>query len=128
MPPHEVLERFTEGEMVNLIAYENLYGQLGPERLDTLVARLGMDVVAPHLKRGQKPKFEDHLITWGAGKKKQKMSPQEMLAEAKAISKAYKAGHKPTRKKSTQQQGDQKPPGSKTTSGPSAIQRRRRRS
>lgn len=88
IPPHEVLERFSESELVHLVAYENLYGQLGPERYDTLFARLGMDVVAPHMKKGKKPKFEDHRIKWG-GKERRRQTPEEMLQVAKGIQAQY---------------------------------------
>lgn len=87
MPPAEVLERFTEGELVHLLAYERLYGQLGPERLDTLFGRLGMDVAAPHMKKGKKPKFTDHVVKWGGAKgpKRKKQTPEEMLQAANRI-------------------------------------------
>lgn len=101
MPPHEVLERFTEGEMVHMIAYENLYGQLGPERLDTLFARLGMDVVSPHMKKGKKPKIEDHLLKWGVGSRKKKMTPDQMLASAKSIQAAFEQANKKSDKQKT---------------------------
>lgn len=88
MPPHEVMERFTDGEMAHLVAYENAYGQLGPERWDTLFARLGMDVAAPNMKKGHKPKFEDHVIQWG-GKKRARQSPEEMLQAARKAQVAF---------------------------------------
>lgn len=97
MPPHEVLERFSDTELVHMVAYEKRYGQLGPERFDTLFARLGMDVVAPHMKRGKRPKFEDHLIQWGQ-KAKEALSPQELLAKAKQIQSAFDARDKQQKK------------------------------
>src|SRR5699024_104057 len=93
MSPNEVLERFTEEELVHLVAYENLYGTLGPERFDVLFARLGMDVTAPHTKKGKKPKFEDHIIPWG-GKQKRKQTPEEMLAKAKEAHSALTSRHR----------------------------------
>ncbi len=51
MTPAEVLERFTEDELIRLVAYQNLYGPAGPTRFDVLFARLGMDVAAPTCAR-----------------------------------------------------------------------------
>lgn len=103
MPPHEVLERFTEDEMVRLVAYEEEYGQLGPERFDTLFGRLGMDVVAPHLKKGKKPKLKDHMVQWG-GKKKHKQTPEQMLAIARSLTSAYQKDEKKREKQKQKQQ------------------------
>lgn len=93
IPPGEVTDRFTDGELAHLVAYEKLYGQLGPERLDTLFARLGMDTVAPHMKKGKKPRFEDHLVQWG-GRKRRKQSPEEMLQAARKAQVAFEASHR----------------------------------
>lgn len=83
------MERFTESELVHLIAYQNLYGPLGPERDDVLFARLGMDTVAPHMGRGKKPKFENHKIDWAANRKKRAQTPEEMLRVAKSITGSF---------------------------------------
>ncbi|CAM5626398.1 hypothetical protein SMICM304S_06786 [Streptomyces microflavus] len=64
MTPAEVLDRFTSEEMIRVLAYQNLYGPVGPRRLDVLTARLGMDVAAPHMKKGRMPKLKDHLVQW----------------------------------------------------------------
>lgn len=64
MPPSEVLVRFSHEEMIRLLAYQNLYGPITPHRLDILAARLGMDVAAPHMKKGKQPKLRDHLVEW----------------------------------------------------------------
>ncbi len=69
MTPAEVLDRFSHEEMIRLVAYQNLYGPAGPRRLDILVARLGMDVAAPHMKKGKKPKLKDHLFEWSRPRK-----------------------------------------------------------
>lgn len=79
MTPDEVLERFREEEMIRMVAYQNLYGPVGPERWDYLFARLGMDVSAPHMRRGQRPKLKDHLIEWSRRAKRRK-TPQEILS------------------------------------------------
>jgi hypothetical protein len=50
--------------MLHLVAYQNLYGLITPQRLDMVMARLGMDIAAPHMKKGRSPKFKDHLIVW----------------------------------------------------------------
>ncbi|MFD0773369.1 hypothetical protein ACFQZ2_05450 [Streptomonospora algeriensis] len=101
IPPNRVLDEFTESELVHLVAYENLYGQLGPERLDTLFARLGMDVTAPHMRKGKKPKFEDHLIQWG-GKKKRQQSPEEMLQTARQMQARFDAQERAKRRSERQ--------------------------
>lgn len=84
MTPAEVLDRFAEEEMIRLVAYQNLYGPAGPQRLDLLVARLGMDVAAPHMKKGKKPKLKDHLIEWSRSARPRKTG-RELLAAVKGI-------------------------------------------
>ncbi|MFJ2701890.1 hypothetical protein ACIO3R_01660 [Streptomyces sp. NPDC087428] len=84
MTPAEVLDRFAEEEIIRLIAYQNLYGPAGPQRLDLLVARLGMDVAAPHMKKGKTPKLKDHLIEWSRNARPRK-SGRELLAAIKGI-------------------------------------------
>lgn len=64
MPPAEVLARFSDDEIVHLVAWQNLYGPITPRRFDVLLARLGMDVVTPHLKKGARPRLRDHLMLW----------------------------------------------------------------
>lgn len=49
-----------------------------------------MDVVAPHMKKGKKPKFEDHVVKWGGSRKsKRRQSPEEMLRIAQGIQRQY---------------------------------------
>ncbi|MGW1127452.1 phage tail assembly protein T [Streptomyces sp. NPDC002526] len=81
MTPAEVLQRFKEEEIIRLVAYQNLYGPAGPQRFDALFARLGMDVAAPHMKKGKRPKFKDHLIQWSRPRK----TGRELLAAVKGI-------------------------------------------
>lgn len=83
MTPSDVLERFKEAELVRMIAYQNLYGPVTPYRLDVLFARLGMDVLSPHLKRGKRTRLEDHQVMWSGNRSTQ--TPEEMLATAKQI-------------------------------------------
>ncbi|KLL11576.1 MULTISPECIES: hypothetical protein [Protofrankia] len=87
MPPSEVLDRFTEREIIRMIAYQNLYGPVTPRRYDLLVARLGMDVVSPHMKRGRRPHLRDHLIVWS--RRRARKTPQEILAAIKGIQAGY---------------------------------------
>lgn len=47
-----------------MIAYQNLYGPITPARMDLVAARLGMDIAAPHMRKGSSPKMKDHLIVW----------------------------------------------------------------
>lgn len=88
MTPAEVLQRFAEEELVRLIAYQNLYGPAGPSRMDLLFARLGMDVAAPHMKKGKKPKLKDHLIEWSQ-KARPRRSGRELLSTVLGIQAAY---------------------------------------
>jgi hypothetical protein len=78
MAPSEVLERFSEQEVVDMVAYQNLYGPVGPKRLDFLFARLGMDVAAPNMKKGTTPKLKDHLVEWNR-KTRIRKTGREML-------------------------------------------------
>jgi hypothetical protein len=87
MTPGEVLVRFTDAEMIGMVAYQNLYGPVTPQRLDMVAARLGMDIAAPHMKKGKRPKLKDHLIRWSR-KVKQK-SGRELLGILKGIQAEY---------------------------------------
>jgi hypothetical protein len=82
-----VLERFAEEEMIRLVAYQNLYGPITPARLDLVAARLAMDVAAPHMKKGKKPKFLDHLIQWS--RKTRRKTGEQLLDMVKGIQAAY---------------------------------------
>ncbi len=82
------MERFSEEEMVRLLAYQRLYGPITPERLDLVAARLGMDVAAPHMKKGKKPRFKDHLITWSRSAREHK-SPQQLLSTIRGWQRRY---------------------------------------
>ncbi|MFE2017599.1 hypothetical protein ACFW9O_06015 [Streptomyces sp. NPDC059499] len=88
MTPDEVLQRFTEEQMIRMVAYQNLYGPAGPQRFDALFARLGMDVAAPHMRKGKKPKFKDHLIEWSR-KARPPKSGRELLAAVRGIQAGY---------------------------------------
>ncbi|MFC8276249.1 hypothetical protein ACFUJR_27710 [Streptomyces sp. NPDC057271] len=79
-----MLERFSEEEMIRLIAYQNLYGPIGPTRFDLLFARLGMDVAAPHMKKGQRPRLKDHLVQWNRAARPRR-SGRELLSVVKGL-------------------------------------------
>jgi hypothetical protein len=87
MTPGEVLERFTDAEMIRMVAYQNLYGPVTPERLDLIAARLGMDVVSPHMKKGKRPKFKDHIIQWS--RKAKRKTGRQILGILKGIQSEY---------------------------------------
>jgi hypothetical protein len=93
MTPAEVIDRFTDSELVHIQAYQELYGPIGDRRYDYLFARLGMDVVAPHLKRGKRTTVDDHLLKWG-GPARPQQSPDQMLAVAKNIQAAFEMNEK----------------------------------
>ncbi|MBQ0969224.1 hypothetical protein NC239_26575 [Streptomyces sp. G3] len=77
--------------MARVVAYQNLYGPLTPVRMDLLMARLGMDVVAPHMKRGHKADLKDHLVTWDRRTRHQK-TPEELLATIRGIQEGFDRG------------------------------------
>ncbi|MEU3620598.1 hypothetical protein ABZ725_51440 [Streptomyces sp. NPDC006872] len=58
------MERFSDEQIVHLVAWQNLYGPVTPRRWDVLLARLGMDVTAPHMRKGATPRLRDHLMLW----------------------------------------------------------------
>lgn len=82
------MDKFTEEQMVDLVAYQNLYGLITPRRLDIALARLGMDVVSPHLKRGARPRLRDHLMTWSRADRPSR-SGREILGIVKGIQAAF---------------------------------------
>ncbi|MEV7282878.1 hypothetical protein [Streptomyces sp. NPDC093111] len=84
MTPAEVLERFREDELIRLVAYQNLYGPIGPARMDVVAARLGMDIAAPHMKKGQRPTLKDHIVQWSRSARPRKTG-QELLAAVRGI-------------------------------------------
>ncbi len=84
MPPDEVMDRFTEEQILHLVAWQNLYGPITPRRMDIALARLGMDVVAPHMKRGRQPKLRDHLMAWSQADRPRRTG-REILAIVKGI-------------------------------------------
>lgn len=88
MTPGEVLERFAEEEIIRLMAYQNLYGPVTPQRFDLLFARLGMDVAAPHMKKGKRPRLKDHLLQWSRNAKHRKTG-REMLAAVMGIQRGF---------------------------------------
>ncbi|TQE35477.1 phage tail assembly protein T [Streptomyces ipomoeae] len=82
------MARFTEEQMIHLVAYQNLYGPITPDRLDIVIARLGMDVTAPHMKKGKRPRLRDHLIQWSRQSRPQR-SGRELLATIRGIQARY---------------------------------------
>jgi hypothetical protein len=47
-----------------------------------------MDVAAPHMKKGKKPKLKDHLIQWSRNAKPRKTG-RELLAAVMGIQRHY---------------------------------------
>lgn len=80
--------RFTEEDLVHLVAYQNLYGPITPSRLDIVAARLGMDVAAPHMRRGRRPVLKDHLMVWSRAARTPRTG-RELLQVVKGIQAAY---------------------------------------
>lgn len=82
------MTQFSEEQMVHLVAYQRLYGPITPDRLDLVVARLGMDVAAPNLKKGKRSQLRDHLIQWSRSARTPR-SGRELLATVRGIQAAY---------------------------------------
>ena len=83
------MDRLTEEQMIHLVAYQNLYGPITPDRLDLVVARLGMDVMAPHLKKGKRQRLRDHLIVWNRGASRPRRTGWDLLAAVRGIQASY---------------------------------------
>ena len=102
------MDRFTEEQMIYLVAYQNLHGPITPERLDLVIARLGMDVMTPHLKKGKRSRLRDHLIVWNRGSRPRR-SGRDLLATVRGIQASYdrNAARQSRRRRTTP---DQPPP------------------
>lgn len=72
-----------------MIAYQNLYGPITPVRMDMVAARLGMDIAAPHMKKGSKPKMVDHLIVWS--RNVQRKTASQILDTIKGLQAGFEA-------------------------------------
>lgn len=88
MPPDEVMDRFSEEQMAHLVAYQNLYGPITPRRLDILAARIGMDAVSPHMKKGVLPRMRDHLMVWSHADRPRRTG-REILGIVQGIQQEY---------------------------------------
>lgn len=86
--PGEVMERFTDDEIVHLVAYQNLYGPITPRRLDIVLARHAMDVISPHLKRGRASRLRDHLMTWSTADRPSRTG-REMLGIVQGLQQKF---------------------------------------
>ncbi|MET9516383.1 hypothetical protein [Streptomyces sp. NPDC002994] len=80
----ELLRTHTSEELTGWIAYEQVTGPLGPERMDVLVAILAATVSNTARAKGRKAEPKDFIPKWDQGAK-QSMSWEEMLAAVKAI-------------------------------------------
>jgi hypothetical protein len=105
------MDRFTEEQMIHLVAYQNLYGPITPKRLDIILARLGMDVVSPHMKRGKQPRLRDHLMVWSRADRPRR-SGREILGIVQGIQRQFerddarRTGHMGRRGKLEARHGD----------------------
>lgn len=72
-----------------MIAYQNLYGPITPVRMDLVAARLGMDIAAPHMRKGSKPRMVDHLIVWS--RKAQRKTAHQILETIKSLQAGFEA-------------------------------------
>ncbi|MEU0584590.1 hypothetical protein [Streptomyces sp. NPDC006132] len=103
------MEQFTEEQMVYLVAYQHLYGVITPDRLDLVIARLGMDVAAPHMKRGKRPRLRDHLFVWSRATRPRR-SGRDLLAAVKGIQAAYDRQDAAGRRRRRRSGPEQPPP------------------
>lgn len=88
MAPGEVMERFTDDEIVHLVAYQNLYGPITPRRMDMLLARLAMDLISPHLRKGKRSRLRDHLMQWSRADRPRRTG-REILGIVQGIQKQF---------------------------------------
>lgn len=102
------MERFTNEEMIRLVAYQNLYGPITPERLDLVIARLGQDVVSPYMGRGRRSKLKDHLIVWSRNAKPLR-SGRDLLAAVQGIQAKYEEQDKNQARRARRRRGSQQP-------------------
>ncbi len=79
--------------MVHLVAYQNLYGPITPDRIDVVAARLGMDIAAPHMRKGRRPKLRDHLMVWSRAARPRRTG-RELRAVLQQMEAAYAAADK----------------------------------
>ncbi len=75
--------------MTEWLAYEQVAGPLGPERLDYLFAQLMSTIANVNRGKGQKPyRSEQFMPTWDAGAppvRRPEMSGEEILQAVKGI-------------------------------------------
>ncbi|MFD9445515.1 hypothetical protein ACFWBR_42280 [Streptomyces sp. NPDC060006] len=102
------MERFTSEEMIRLVAYQNLYGPITPERLDLVIARLGQDVVSPFQPRGRRTKLRDHLIVWSRNAKPRR-SGRDLLAAVKGIQAKFDEQDKTQSRRGRRRRGTPQP-------------------
>ncbi|MCM8550073.1 hypothetical protein [Streptomyces sp. STCH 565 A] len=82
------MDRFTEEQMIDLVAYQNLYGPITPRRMDLLFARLAMDLISPHLKKGKRSTLRDHLMVWSRADRVSR-SGREMLGIVQGLQRQF---------------------------------------
>ena len=77
----ELLSRCTSAELTEWMAYENVTGPLGPERLDLLFGILTATVSNGSRSKGQRAKEpKDFIPAWDQGAKRQPADWRQMLA------------------------------------------------
>lgn len=111
------MDRFTEEQMIYLVAYQNLYGPITPDRLDLVIARLGMSVTAPHLKKGKRQRLRDHLILWNRAARPRR-SGRDLLAAVRGIQASYdRDTDRQSRRRRPRTPDQPPPPGADTQRG-----------
>lgn len=80
-----MLSRMSSAELTEWMAYEQVAGPLGPERIDQLVAMLASVVANANRAKGRKARPKDYLPQWD---RRREQSWQEQLAAVKQINKA----------------------------------------
>lgn len=82
----ELLTRCTSAELAEWMAYEQVTGPLGPERLDLLFGILTATVSNGSRGKGQRAKEpKDFIPAWDQGARRQSADWQQMLAQVKAM-------------------------------------------
>jgi hypothetical protein len=94
------MQQFTEEQMIYLVAYQNLYGPITPVRLDIIAARLGMDIAAPHMRKGARPRLKDHLMVWSRAARP-RLTGRELRAKLEQMRGYYNAKATAERRRTT---------------------------
>ncbi|WP_327436156.1 hypothetical protein OG279_26315 [Streptomyces sp. NBC_01201] len=82
----ELLRTHTSDELCEWMAYEQITGPLGPDRLDLLFGILTATVSNGSRGKGQRPKEpKDFIPKWDQGARREPADWQQMLAQVQSM-------------------------------------------